>query len=343
MAQGIVGFSNELRTVILGRPGSAQVSKNAISLVKTLFAASLRTEERRPVRCLLTCIQGAKKPKDVLRLAPQPLTPRTITKMAVATEPRSSSLVVEYKTSARQWEIVGVLARDQARGAVGMFQVGIEGPGHLSLRKAGNRTAELDGDTVYTEAYDVFASGPVATKLTSLSTDAREMVKRLLDSIRRLGHGGAILLDSQFTSPHVEIKFRDLGAGYKGLATATAMKDKDHAIWVVAHASRVDGAVTLLLPKLAMQGFGAFLRAPAIPQIWVAGRTDGTQGGLRSPMTLGTRHQSMMSYCAASTTAVGFVVSEDGDIRAMTHDTARGRTTMWERVRLSASDLPAAP
>jgi hypothetical protein len=55
------------------------------------------------------------------------------------------------------------------------------------------------------------------------------------------------------------------------------------------------------------------------------------------PRAYGTRHRSMMRYCQAHPSAVGIVVSQDGDIRAMT--TVKSELVMWEQLQLRAGTL----
>jgi hypothetical protein len=47
---------------------------------------------------------------------------------------------------------------------------------------------------------------------------------------------------------------------------------------------------------------------------------------------LGTRHQSMMRYCFEHPETAGFVVSEDGDARAICF--VDGRLIVWENIKL---------
>jgi hypothetical protein len=64
---------------------------------------------------------------------------------------------------------------------------------------------------------------------------------------------------------------------------------------------------------------------------------------LRSKVTaldynhFGTRHRSMMRYCAAVPGSVGFVVSQDGDVRAITR--VRDDLVVWENVKLRLDDF----
>ena len=53
---------------------------------------------------------------------------------------------------------------------------------------------------------------------------------------------------------------------------------------------------------------------------------------LIDPAQYGTRHRSMMSYCAAVPGSVGFVISQDGNVRVVTQ--VRGRLVMWNNIKL---------
>ena len=50
------------------------------------------------------------------------------------------------------------------------------------------------------------------------------------------------------------------------------------------------------------------------------------------PSHFGTRHQSMMNICFRSAGSVGFVISQDGDVRAMTR--VDDKIVVWEDVKL---------
>lgn len=94
----------------------------------------------------------------------------------------------------------------------------------------------------------------------------------------------------------------------------------DGAVWFTALLSRVDGLV-LLDRNLCVRGFGVVITAEhQAEEIFLAGDDYATAEQLTAvPYThYGTRHRSMMRYCAATPGAVGFVVSQDGDVRAVT-------------------------
>jgi hypothetical protein len=52
-----------------------------------------------------------------------------------------------------------------------------------------------------------------------------------------------------------------------------------------------------------------------------------------SPEELGTRHRSMMRYCNAYPGSVGFVISQDGDIRAISK--VKDILILWDGIRLT--------
>jgi hypothetical protein len=113
-----------------------------------------------------------------------------------------------------------------------------------------------------------------------------------------------------------------------------ARSEIDGAIWFASLLSRVDGLI-LMDPNLEIQGFGVEITVPDEPGvIYLADEPEAPAYSLREcPYThFGTRHRSMMRYCALVPEAVGFVVSQDGDVRAIT--TVEGRVVMWEDIKL---------
>lgn len=89
---------------------------------------------------------------------------------------------------------------------------------------------------------------------------------------------------------------------------------------------------------LKVYGFGVVITADDLPPEICRARDP---AGLElEPMEYdhyGTRHRSMMRYCAAVPGSVGFVVSQDGDVRVMT--SVGARLVMWENVRLQLHDF----
>ncbi len=86
----------------------------------------------------------------------------------------------------------------------------------------------------------------------------------------------------------------------------------------IASLSRVDGFV-LLDQCLVVHGFGVEARADCeLDEVYLAADSKATPRLLK-PVPLcqfGTRHRAMIRYCHQNAGALGFVISQDGDIRA---------------------------
>lgn len=114
----------------------------------------------------------------------------------------------------------------------------------------------------------------------------------------------------------------------------------DGAIWFVTHLTRVDGLV-LMHQTLDVRGFGVVIRSVQDPaEVYLAGDANATKRRMRKvePLHYGTRHRSMMQYCARVPGSVGFVISADGEVRAITH--VGDRLMMWENLRLQYEYTP---
>lgn len=102
----------------------------------------------------------------------------------------------------------------------------------------------------------------------------------------------------------------------------------------IASLSRVDGFV-LLDKSLIAHGFGVEVRTDAeVAQVAMAGDAQASVDRLRpAPISqFGTRHRAMMRYCSDNEGSLGFIISQDGDIRAtMKH---RGRLVLWENINV---------
>ena len=108
----------------------------------------------------------------------------------------------------------------------------------------------------------------------------------------------------------------------------------DGILWFVACLSRVDGLV-LMDQDLSVRGFGTVITVEEAPEtILAAGDDLADVRGLRplSYDAFGTRHRSMMRYCNSCPGSVGFVVSQDSDVRVMTK--VGDGLVVWDGVRL---------
>jgi len=85
--------------------------------------------------------------------------------------------------------------------------------------------------------------------------------------------------------------------------------------------------------RLVVHGFGVELRADSqLTDIFIAGDSLATTRLLRpgSLSQFGTRHRAMLRYCNEHPGSLGFVISQDGDIRATMRD--RDRLILWENI-----------
>ncbi len=108
----------------------------------------------------------------------------------------------------------------------------------------------------------------------------------------------------------------------------------DGALWFTSLLTRVDGLV-LMNPSLEVMGFGVEIICPHEPMaIFLAGDSKASSEKLRpiSYHHYGTRHRSMMRYCARKPGSLGFVISQDGDIQVITN--VNGHLVVWENIKL---------
>jgi hypothetical protein len=105
------------------------------------------------------------------------------------------------------------------------------------------------------------------------------------------------------------------------------------AIRFVASHSCVDGLI-VFDDTLCEKGYGVVVEEINTPElIFQAVDNLGTESKLepKSPKQFGTRHQSMISFCYANEGAIGFVISQDGDIQAFTR--IGDKLVMWESIK----------
>jgi hypothetical protein len=99
----------------------------------------------------------------------------------------------------------------------------------------------------------------------------------------------------------------------------------------IASLSRVDGLV-LLDRGLGIHGFGVeIVDVPEIATLYLAEDEGGEALREVAATEYGTRHRSMFRYCNAHQDSLGFVVSQDGLIRAIM--SVGGKLIMWENVQ----------
>ncbi len=195
---------------------------------------------------------------------------------------------------------------------------------------------------------------------------------RILIGIRRYGHGGAILISNNrvglkpkyslqynrlaksllrggvllvesTTLSDAILQFLDEGAAqlpanlYSDDSVAALVLEETRneitgCIRFIASLSRVDGLIWMN-DDLSVQGFGVEITSTKDPEdVFSARNSAGTQTSKIDMNHYGTRHRSMIRHCAANPDSVGFVISQDGDVRAITN--VEGKVFLWDDVRL---------
>jgi hypothetical protein len=102
----------------------------------------------------------------------------------------------------------------------------------------------------------------------------------------------------------------------------------------MASLSRVDGLIWLD-SRLRLQAFGVEIIVRKEPgRAFLAQNSQPTKAKELNLNLFGTRHRSMLRYCAANPRSVGFVVSQDGDVRAITR--VDDRVVLWDNVRIQS-------
>jgi len=345
--------------------------------------------------------------------SPLPFTVQNLVKLSKAADPWSSSLAVYISARAGFfiWGMVDqtvhfntMLVRESESGFAppGLFQIVATGTADLSVYRGYGFVGRLAQDTLLKRQNDVFWAGPIRGCLADgLSKHLERVVRvaqrngakvdriwrsafaetwistlcRLLISIQRYSHGGALLITRSKADLDVKYKINysrlpkaltNLGlarirAGMAGdqiseeyleesrdsmpvmLYRHEAIaeydsEDYEHEITgsvrFVSALSCVDGLI-LATPDLAVIGFGVEIRTRKEPDVvFLASTPHARENSLHrvNPNDYGTRHRSMMRYCFAHPKSVGFVISQDGEIRVMTR--VKARLIMWENLKV---------
>ncbi|RNL54593.1 putative sensor domain DACNV-containing protein [Pedobacter jejuensis] len=122
----------------------------------------------------------------------------------------------------------------------------------------------------------------------------------------------------------------ELQSNYQKKGTNDEIKG---AISFISSQSCVDGVV-LFNRNMVANGFGGVLRAKKMPgKIYISQTATANSKSLtpHDPKHYGTRHRSMIAYCWNHPTALGLVISQDGDIRVFTR--VEDKLIMWENIK----------
>jgi len=225
---------------------------------------------------------------------------------------------------------------------------------------------------VYAEEFDYDGSEEQLAEVVEM--EALESIRRLLLRIQGYGHGGAVLITPSIRRSQLnvkyEIKYTRLARAIQKAAIlgdhhlklnlrithpdldGESISVNDYAVtgnnleevqselngslWFVSLLSRVDGLV-LMDTSLTVRGFGVEISVQKEPaEIWIARDLEGSQP-LREELLYdhyGTRHRSMMRYVSSVPGSVGFVVSQDGSVKAMTM--VGSNLVIWNNIQLQA-------
>jgi hypothetical protein len=201
-------------------------------------------------------------------------------------------------------------------------------------------------------------------------------LSRLLIGIHRYRHGGAILISDSVEdlNPKYSIEYPRLGdclvrvgmgeilkeyysgesppdrytfevVPSEGTKGAIATEELGHSVnelkgclRFLTSLSRVDGLLWFD-STLALRGFGVEITLQKDPpDVFFARNSDGTRREPLVPNHFGMRHRSMLRYCGMHGDAIGFVISEDGDVRAVTK--VDDAVLLWDRIRLQSVRTP---
>jgi hypothetical protein len=292
----------------------------------------------------------------------------------------------------------------------GLFQVVAMGTADLSVYQGHEFVARLAQDSLLQRQSDVFWSGPISDQIATgvdaysesvwnrlarvphmkkFISDSRgdrdwestiagtwiSTLCRLLISIQRYRHGGALLLTKSKADLDIKYKInysrlrgaltrlwvsrllayvarseiseefldREQDMIPSGLYLDETIEDSNEedyrdeitgCVRFISSLSCVDGLI-LATPDLSIRGFGVEIRSKKDPDaVYLSPGPKALDKSLRKidPSHYGTRHRSMMRFCFAHPKSVGFVVSQDGEIRAMTR--VRSRLVMWENLKV---------
>jgi hypothetical protein len=118
----------------------------------------------------------------------------------------------------------------------------------------------------------------------------------------------------------------------------TDAKDREEestgAVKLVTSLAAVDGLV-LMTPTLSVAGFGVKIgSAPNVTTVYdgYGFSRRGTRARKIDPSKFGTRHGSMLRYCAQDRKALGIVVSQDGYVRLIM--SVRNSLLFWDNLKL---------
>lgn len=198
----------------------------------------------------------------------------------------------------------------------------------------------------------------------------RNTISRILNKVRDYHHGGSLLITDSTKDLDIKYKLRydrlpiaiqdllqnsichrcELDNGLNSVAILPSQLSKIEelrkkswdaknelkgAIRFIASQSCVDGLVAMD-KSLVVLGFGAVIENLEIPEkVYISSTSNASTFTDRDTDHYGTRHRSMFAYCNAYKGSLGFVISQDGDIRVITK--IEDKVVMWENIKTQKS------
>ena len=151
----------------------------------------------------------------------------------------------------------------------------------------------------------------------------------------RENHARALIFEDYLGEQKDEIPILlHLSESVAGNDAKDSIKGELGCVNFIASLARVDGCV-LITSGLNVKGFGVEITCRNDPvNVFTAGDERASKSKLRRLdfTNFGTRHRSMMRYCYSNPGSIGFVISQDGDVRAITR--LGKKLVLWENIRL---------
>src|SRR5215217_5508077 len=262
------------------------------------------------------------------------------------------------------YEEIGTLKQDNLiKGYVDVLD---RGPVSASLK---SRTTKLKTElTKYVRSIDAEKSIKLDTMV---KTCVKMVFSRILIQIQKYHHGGSILFTSGSRNLDIKYKisydrlhramlnylknkidervynFELLDEPnmepqtieqYKRQVEIHSQKIKANnelkgTIRFIASQSCVDGLV-LIDDHLCIKGFGTVIKKIMLPdRVWQCSNVYANEDDFEDsdPENPGTRHRSIFSHCWNTPGSLGFVVSQDGDVRAILR--IGDKLIMWENIK----------
>jgi hypothetical protein len=175
---------------------------------------------------------------------------------------------------------------------------------------------EEDLQTKYPLKYDRIS---LSTSHSIKALSDSEFFEHEIEKLKREGKTMPIALHT-----HYDLNELDLEDAYNEMIGA---------IRFVASLSCVDGLV-LLSPHLYVHGFGTVITEKIVPEnVYISKGSKPSDAAVEMKADhFGTRHRSMFAYCNKHPDSIGFVVSQDGEIRAI--KSVSGKVYVWENIKV---------